>query len=234
MNTKSQRVGSNVFSLAIIAAMAGLVFTGPASAADSFENAELRLEQNLTDKDVEVKFDVLTHNKGIAALQIMTPDGRVIVDFKSPSSKFGIRHLSLESPEPANDGKIQADFPEGVYRFHGTTTSGDKLQATATLSHRLPPAPQVVHPRPGQEDVQIFGATVLWNPMPDIAKYVVILEDENTGQEVSAIVSGTKNVFSIPVGFLTFGSKYKVEIGAVGRNGNRTFVEFEITTAKRP
>ena len=42
------------------------------------------------------------------------------------------------------------------------------------------------------------------------------------------------NVFSIPVGFLTYGGKYKVEIGAVADNGNRTFMEYEITTAKRP
>jgi hypothetical protein len=233
MNTLSLRIGNNVTRLAVFAAMAGLVTTGPAIAADKFEKAQLRMEQNLTDKDVEVKFIVTSKNAGIAALQITAPDGRVVVDFKSPSSKFGIRNLELETPEPGNDGKVQADFPEGVYRFDGTTTKGDKMQATATLSHALPPATQVISPRPEQDDVPIVGAKVTWKPMPGIAQFVVILEDGKSGQETAAILSGTKNEFSVPAGFLIAGAEYKVEIGAVGKNGNRTFVEYEITTAKR-
>ncbi len=43
--------------------------------------------------------------------------------------------------------------------------------------------------------------------------------------------------FALPLalaGFLVAGAQYKVEIGSVGKNGNRTFVEYEISTAKAP
>lgn len=222
----------NVGCLVIMAAVAFLVSSGTAQAAGGFERAELRLEQNLLDKDVEVKFDIVTKQGGVAALQVTAPDGRVVIDFKSPGSKFGMRHLELESPEPANDGRIQADFPEGVYRFVGTTNRGSKLEATKTLSHRLPPAPQMISPQPEQKDVPLVGTKVRWKPMPGIAQYVVILENEQSGREITAILSGTTNAFSVPTGFLIAGADYKVEIGAVGKNGNRTFVEYEVTTAR--
>ncbi len=234
MSTVSLRIGNSVTRLVSFAAMAGLLSTGAAWAAESFEQAELRLEQNLADKDIEVTFDVLTHKRGLAALRVTAPDGRVIVDFKSPSSKFGMRGLSLESPEPTNDGKMQADFPEGVYRFDGATTNGDKLQATATLSHVLPPAAQAISPRPEQEDVPIVGTKVSWKPIPGIAQFLLTLENEKSGREITSILPGTINEFSVPAGFLVAGAQYKVEIGSVGKNGNRTFVEYEISTAKAP
>ena len=234
LSTSREVRARRAICLVVLTEMASLVFTGAASAIEEFERAELRLEQNLFDKDVEVKFDVITEKGGIAALLVTAPDGRVVIDFKSPSSKFGMRHLELETPEPANDGRIQADFPEGTYRFAATNTNGDRIRGTATLSHALPPAPQIISPQPEQKDVPVVGTKVHWKPIPGIAQFVVILEHEISGREITAILPGTNNEFSIPAGFLIAGADYKVEIGAVARNGNRTFVEYEISTAKRP
>jgi len=234
MSNSTRRLPRSAIPLAVMAAVTGLLSASPSLAADTFERAGLRLEQNIADKDVEVKFDVLSKKGGIATLKVTAPDGRVVIDFKSPSSKFGMRHLDLETPEPANDGELQADFPEGTYQFAGTSTSGEELYAMATLSHQLPPAPKVISPRPEQEDVPIIGTKVRWEPMKDIAQFVVILEHEKTGREITAILPGTLNAFSVPVGFLMLSADYKVEIGAVAKNGNRTFVEYEISTVKRP
>jgi hypothetical protein len=60
--------------------MAVLLSSGAARATDEFERAELRLEQNLLDKDVEIKFDIVTEKGGIAALRVTAPDGRVVID----------------------------------------------------------------------------------------------------------------------------------------------------------
>ena len=232
--TLSRRRVGTISRLVILAAAASLVSTGTASAIEKFERAEIRLEQNLHDKDVEVKFDIVSKELGLKTLVVAAPDGRIVVNFKSSNSKHGIRHLELETPEPANDGRIQADFPEGTYRFAATDTNGDRLRGTATLSHALPPAPQMISPQPEQKDVPVVGTKVQWRPMQGIAQYVVILEHEESGREITAILPGTINVFSIPVGFLILGADYKVEIGAVAKNGNRTFVEYGISTAKRP
>jgi hypothetical protein len=226
--------GGNLSRLIILTVTAFLVSTGAARAIEKFERAEIRLEQNLLDKDVEVKFDVISKSLGLKTLVVAAPDGRIVVSFKSANSKFGMRHLELETPEPTNDGRIQADFPEGTYRFAATNTNGERVRGTAQLSHAMPPAPQMISPRPEQKDVPITGTKVQWKPMPGIAQYVLILEHEASGREITAILPGTVNVFSVPVGFLVSGAEYKVEIGTVAKNGNRTFVEYSISTANRP
>jgi hypothetical protein len=47
-----------------------------------------------------------------------------VIDLKSAGSKLGVRGITLESPEPADDKIVHADFPAGTYRFEGTTTKG--------------------------------------------------------------------------------------------------------------
>src|SRR3954466_4469528 len=121
-------------------------FHGLARADGKFEHVAVYLEQTVQDEDTEIVFEAVTGGAGLKNLQVVAPDGRTVVDFKAPDSKLGMRRVVLESPEPKNDGTLQADFPAGIYKFSGTPTSGTALQGEARLSHTFPGAARVTQP----------------------------------------------------------------------------------------
>jgi hypothetical protein len=63
--------------------------------------ASVYLEQNATDGDAEVVFEVKGGKDGLAKLAVVSPDGRTVIDFTAPdASTLGIRQFRFESPEP--------------------------------------------------------------------------------------------------------------------------------------
>jgi hypothetical protein len=126
------------------------VFYGSARGAEKFENVAVYLEQTAEDEDCEIAFEAVSATAGLAALKVVAPDGRTVIDFRTADSKLGMQHLTLESPEPKNDGRLQADFPAGVYKFMGASVAGGTLGGEATLSHRLPGVTRIVRPRPDE------------------------------------------------------------------------------------
>ncbi len=205
---------------------------GLAYAQEKLERATVRLEQNATDADVEVVFEVISGDQGLATLRVSAPDGRTMIDFRSPDAKLGIRSLVLETPEPVNDGRLQKDFPAGAYTFTGSTVSGEKLVGKAVLSHRLPGAASFVRPQPKERNVPVRGLRLRWRAPEGLASCIVIVENEETGVKVfTATLTGASSALSLPDGLLSPGTVYKLEIGTVARDGNRSFVETSFTTA---
>ena len=97
---------------------------GAETAAVPFPVASVHLEQNATDGDMEVVFEVKGDQDGLAELLVVSPDGRPVVAFKAPdASTLGIRQFRFESPEPTDAKALQAAYPEGVYAFSGTTSA---------------------------------------------------------------------------------------------------------------
>jgi hypothetical protein len=207
-----------------------LTSIGSAAAAGQFERTAIYLEQNIQDEDAEVKIDVIAGSAGLSALRVVAPDGRTVLDVRTPDSKLGMRHYTLESPEPRNDGKLQVDFPEGTYRFAGTATDGGTLDGEAVLSHRLPAAVNVMRPRNGEKNVPLTGMQVKWDPSKDASALIVAVEHEESGREVTATLPGSATGFTVPNGFLTAHTTYKLAIGTVSRSGNRSFTETSFTT----
>ena len=106
-----------------------------------FSLASVYLEQNVTDGDVEVVFQAAGESDGLASLQVVSPDGRTVIDFTAPDpSTLGMRSFRIESPEPEDVDALKAAYPEGIYEFAGRTSSGVTLVGKSTLSHTLPPA----------------------------------------------------------------------------------------------
>src|SRR5262249_43250133 len=128
-----------------------------------FEKLSIYLERNVQDHDAEIRIEVTGVKDGLASLRVFAPGERAVIDVKTPASKLGIRRLILESPEPADDGTVQADFPAGVYRFEGTTTNGASLRGEALLSHVFPKPAAFESPRPGQKDVPVTLSTLRWS-----------------------------------------------------------------------
>ena len=219
-----------VRTMAITAAIGFCIAHGMVQADEKFEKVRVYFEQNLGDKDAEVKFEVTGGAVGLSTLKVISPDGRTVIDFKATDSKLGIRHLILESPEPKNDGRVQADFPAGVYKFTGTAVGGGKLLGQATLSHALPPPTAFVRPLPDEKNVPIKGLKISWNAVKNLAATVVIIEQEKSGREARVNLAGDATSFAVPDGFLNPGTEYKLAIGTVSKEGNASFIETGFTT----
>jgi hypothetical protein len=208
---------------------------GFAQAQEKFEKALVYFEQNATDKDAEVRFEAIGHGSvGLATLKVVAPGGRTVIDYKAPDSKLGLQHITLESPEPKNDGSVQADFPEGEYTFTGGTVTGARLLSKARLSHKLPAAVAIVSPRADEKGVPVNGLQIKWNGAKNLAACVVSVEQEETELKLSARLPGTATTFTMPDGFLQPGTQYKLAVGAVSHDGNTSLVEADFTTAGKP
>src|SRR6195256_7107696 len=115
----------HVVSIAAAVALSTVVWPMTVSAAENgrFERLSVYLERNVQDHDAEIRFEVTGAKDGLLALKVMAPGERTVIDLRTPDSKLGIRSLTVESPEPADDGMLRADFPAGAYRFSGKTTN---------------------------------------------------------------------------------------------------------------
>jgi hypothetical protein len=204
----------------------------PAGPAAPFAVASIHFEQNATDGDVEVVFEVKGGDDGLTSLTVTAPDGRTVLSARSPdSSTMGVRQYRFESPEPTDTARLQAAYPEGAYTFAGATAAGARYAGEATLSHRLPAAPAVLTPADEAEGVPVRGLRVTWTPAPDVAAHVVTIEQPDLGFELTVTLPGSATSFAVPDGVLQPGNGYTLAIGTVQADGNASFVETSFATA---
>jgi len=208
---------------------AGEEVSGPAG---SFATATVHFEQNATDGDVEIVFAVKGGDEGLSTLRIVAPDGRTVVDFRAPDgTTLGMRQFRFESPEPRDVASLRSAYPEGAYAFTGTTFSGERLHAEATLSHALPEPSSFVAPEPEAEGVGTDGLIIKWTPVGNLSAYIVYIEHEDLSW--TARVPGSVAQLAVPGGFLQPGTEYQLGIGTEQAGGNASYVETTIVTASR-
>lgn len=201
---------------------------------EPFDRATVRFEQNATDGDAEVVFEVRGGDDGLTWLTITAPDGRTVAELRAPdSSTLGVRQFQLESPEPPDPDVVMAAYPEGRYVFTGGTAAGDTLRSQATLSHRLPPPATALDPLDEAEDVRLDGLRLTWTPVDAAVAYLVTVEQEDLELSVTARLPRGSEIFTVPDGFLQPGLEYQLAIGTVADDGNASFVESTFTTAGR-
>jgi hypothetical protein len=199
-----------------------------------FPVAKVRFEQNATDGDVEVVFDVTGRAAGLTSLVITAPDGRTVIDFKAPDrTTLGMRQFVLESPEPKDVAGLKAAYPEGEYSFHGATATGEKLEGKAALNHELPVTSEFVLPRANARDVPLDGLEIEWVPVQGMAAYIVEIEQDELDVNITAKLPGSAKSFVVPAGFLRPGQEYQLGIGTVSKAGNISYIETHFTTATR-
>ena len=148
--------------------------------------------------------------------------------------------MFLESAEPSFDEQpleeLLALFPEGRYRFEGTTTEGDRLKGTARLTHALPDAPVLVLPEEDDDAVDPANTVIQWEAVADppgssIVYYEVVVEREQGSLRVFvAQVGPATTSVTVPPEFMDAGTAYKYEVLAVEKSGNRTISEREFET----
>jgi hypothetical protein len=209
----------------------------PIEQPKSFPVAKVKFEQNATDGDVEVVFEISARREGLTKLIVASPDGLMVIDFTSAKSKpvaSGIRQFIFESPEPTDTAALKAAFPEGVYTFEGQTESGQKLQGEAKLSHKLPATTRVKFPQKDAQDIPTKNMTITWEPVHDAVAYLIELEQEESNTTITASLPAPATTFAVPEGFLRPGMEYTLGVGTVSKAGNISFVEMDFTTAAAP
>jgi hypothetical protein len=231
MKTMHRQIGWIVAGAATLCAFA---FPVTRAAADDgrFQKLSVYLERNVQDHDAEIRFEAIGAEDGLAALKVSAPGERTVIDLRTPDSKLGVRSLTLESPEPADDGLVRADFPAGVYRFEGTTTKGASLRGEARLSHVFPKPAAFQYPRPDQKDVPATALTLRWSLPEGLEACAIIIEQTGSPYEIRALLPGSAKSFAVPEGFLRAGKAYKFAIGTVAKDGNRSFIEAGFSTAR--
>jgi hypothetical protein len=205
------------------------------AASEPFEVASVHLEQNATDGDLEVVFEVKGNDDGLAKLAVVSPDGRTVIDFTAADdSALGIRQFRLETPEPTDVKRLKSAYPEGVYSFTGATTGGVKLHGESTLSHRLPATVSFLRPQAdeaGDRDVSVKNLVIAWTSVENLAAHIIEIEQDELGVKLTARLPGSAAKFAVPDGFLLPGTEYQLGIGTVTDDGNTSFVETSFTTA---
>ena len=220
----------------VIALVAGVAV--PAAWAKKLEGAEIFIEINDTDGDAGVQ--IFLDGEGWDAMQVRDPNGNVILNIAAEGSvgQQGVTELFFESAEPSFDvqtlDELLALFPEGVYRFEGTTTEGKKVRGKTRLKHAIPDAPVLVHP---VEDGSVFfdDAVIQWMAVADppgsrIIGYQVIVETDDDGMSFTVDLGRDARRVRVPPEFMDPGTEYKFEVLAIEKNGNRTASEREFTT----
>jgi hypothetical protein len=197
-----------------------------------FAVASVHFEQNATDGDAEVVFEVKGGKEGLAKLAVVSPDGRTVIDFTAPdASTLGIRQFRFETPEPGDVKSLKSAYPEGVYTFAGATAAGGKLHGQATLNHKLPATASFLQPRAGARGVGAKNLKITWTPVKNLAAYIIGIEQRKLGVNLMAKLPGSVATFAVPDGFLRPGTEYQLVLGTVSDEGNISFVETTFTTA---
>ena len=200
--------------------------------SEPFVTANIRFEQNATDGDVEVVFEVKGGDEGLAMLTVVSPDERTVIHFTAPnSSTFGIRQFRFESPEPKDVEGVKTAYAEGVYKYHGYSINGKKFYSESTLNHNLPSTVSFLQPGADEEDVIIEGLKIKWSPVENLAAYIIEIDQDEMDVNLFVKLPGSVTEFSVPEGFLHSGLEYTLAIGTVAKDGNSSFVETSFTTA---
>jgi hypothetical protein len=229
----------------IIAAATMVGCCGPLTAeaqdddAIPFSVAYARFEQNATDGDVEVVFEIVGRKDGLVKLKIVAPDGRTLVDFSAPAGAgasqkagtTGIRQFLLETPEPADAAGLKAAYPAGEYTITGATAKGTTLESKARLDHALPATTKIVFPKRGAEDVPSKNVVIKWDAVPGVAGYKVELEDSTAENTMEIKLPPTATSFAVPEGFLVPGGEYQLGVGTIATSGNVSIIEMDFATA---
>ncbi len=213
-----------------------LLVIAPAGAkrlSDTF----IRIEVNDTDGDAGIH--IFLDGEGWDSMQCIAPDGSIQFSVVAEGSVGlqGITEFFFESAEPSFDEQpleeLLALFPEGLYRFRGTTTEGQALRGKARLTHALPDGPVQVFPV--EESVDPENALFEWEPVADppgsvIVGYEVVVTCQ-AGDFVDFTAQVGPEITSVTVPPEVLGQENaddcKWEVLAIEESGNQTLSEAE-------
>ncbi len=167
--------------------------------------------------------------ESLGTVELLAPNGSSVLRMRADGGrKLALSGYTVESQE-LEIAELFAAYPEGTYHIRARTLDGRPVVGEAELSHVLPAAPILTYPADGAAGLPASGLVIRWEPDAEAAAYHVNLEqNENDGLSVE-LPPGSKQ-FVVPDGILLPNTKTQIELGVIGENGNRTFVEILCTT----
>ena len=205
-----------------------------------FKEVRLIIEFNASAEDIGVQF--FLDSDGWEEVQIFSPRGRPIFEAEATANLLrqgGGTELFVESVEPTLEDlpleQFFRQFPEGRYRFAGTTPEGDRLFGSAEFSHDIPAGPDIIMPASTPDECAEgvpLPVVIAWNEVTtsiddepiEVVEYQVL-----AGDVIDALTTGT--TLTIPDGLLKPGTSYNFEVLAIADNGNQTITEGCFVTA---
>lgn len=196
-----------------------------------FDKANVCFEQNATDGDAEIVFEIKAGDVGLTELKVVSPDGRTVVNFSAPDvTTLGIRQFLFESPEPKDILGLKAAYPDGEYKFTGLAIDGNKYETRTKLSHKLPGIITFLNPLPESKNTSIRDFKIIWSSVEDVVSYIIEIDQDELNFNMTTKISGDKTEFILPDGILVGDKEYKLAIGAIMRNGNSSYRETTFST----
>jgi hypothetical protein len=209
----------------------------PAAKPQRLAEATMIVEVNATDGDAGLQ--VFLDGEPWKSMRITDPNGHRIlaVNTRSRLRGYGLTELFSESSEPPFDrfplSRFKRLFPEGRYRFTGTTIEGGRVDGAARLSHDIPAGPEITAPAAGAT-VPRDGLVAAWMPVPEtggitIKGYRAIVEREHPLRVFNADLPASATSVTVPREYLEPGTDYKLEVQAIEASGNQTLTEVEFS-----
>jgi hypothetical protein len=227
-----------IFLVGLVALTLGTA--APESWAAPLSDTAIYIEINDTDGDAGIQ--IFLDGEGWDSMEVFDPNGNRVLNVTGEGGvgQQGITELFFESAEPSFDEQPLEDllelFPEGFYRFEGTTTEGAMLKGKARLTHDLPAAPVIVSPEEDDDSVDPGNTVIEWEPVADppgstIVGYHVVVEREMGSSRVFTVDLGpTATSVTVPAEFMESNTAYKFEVLAIETSGNQTISEGEFET----
>lgn len=215
--------------------------------------ARLLIEHNAVDDDTG--FQIFFDGDPWAALSVTGPGGAVLdVEALGPMAGYGLTEMFFETNEPAADEmpreEVLALLPEGTYAFAVRSVDGATSTVTATLTHALPVAVEIVAPRDDARVPPDAPLVVRWagtdaalgGGRVAIAAYRVIVGRELELRDgggfaepvFDAVVPPTATRLPVPAEFLRPGTPYEIEVLALEASGNGTIAAAVFETTGTP
>ncbi len=187
----------------------------------------MTLEYTVNNGEAAVVFQAESEHF-LGHVEVRSPLTTEVFRLEAPQGQhLALAGFKLESQEYTLN-ELKQRYREGVYDMRARTADGRRARGSAVFSHRLPAAPFVTYPREGETDVSPT-VCLQWTPNPEAVAYQVGLE-QGDSDTMRVTLPAMTSCFRVPRGVLRRGAETHVEIGAVGRNGNCTFVETTFTT----
>ena len=214
-----------ISTFAAAAALAASAWTA-SEAPPPFEldGSRIIVEHNATNGDAALIVEADTHTP-LSMLELRNLDGAPMLRLQSRAGQLlGLGTFTVESADGDLPG-LMARCPAGVYPMYAKLSNGRRAWGEALLSHEMPAAPQILWPTAGAL-VDGDALTLSWVAAPGAIEYRIGLEQGDTDTMIVRVAGGTESLI-VPPGVLAPGQLSKVEVIAVGANGNRTAVEVE-------
>lgn len=233
-----------------VLALLGLAWAGvapatvdSASTASAFRELELHLEidlpspwtidwqsadapRSLGDLRTEVVLEA-TADDGLREIRMFDAAGRRVFGLASPAASLGVTELALECGAQSLAQVITA-YPAGEYAVEGITLDGERVAGSVWLSHEFPSPFAVVSPLPGAA-LPAENATISWTPARGAVRYVLEVEQDETGFAFEITLPPDRTSFALPP-VLAPGEDYEYSLLVQGDTDNELEVEGTFST----